>query len=68
MKSIMSEALNHCQEDRHLIVSLERAKWELSDAEKELKWVKSAIASSEKEYEYVQRKAAEIQKDLESER
>ncbi|XP_021740269.1 E3 ubiquitin-protein ligase BRE1-like 2 isoform X1 [Chenopodium quinoa] len=68
MKAIMSEALNHCQEDRHLIVSLERAKWELSDVEKELKWVKSAIASSEKEYEQVQRKTADIQKELGSER
>lgn len=68
MKAIMSEAINSCQEDRHLIVSLETAKWELADAEKELKWLKSAIASSEKEYEQIQRKAAEIQAELDSER
>ncbi|KAJ8433792.1 hypothetical protein Cgig2_025955 [Carnegiea gigantea] len=68
MKAIMAEAINSCQEDRHLIVSLEAAKWELADAEKELKWLKSAIASSEKEYEQIQRKAAEIQAELDSER
>ncbi|XP_021865497.2 E3 ubiquitin-protein ligase BRE1-like 2 isoform X1 [Spinacia oleracea] len=68
MKAIMTEAFKHCQEDRHLMVSIERTKWELSDAEKELKWVKSAIASSEKEYEQVQRKTAESQKGLNSER
>ncbi|CAO2834313.1 unnamed protein product [Amaranthus hypochondriacus] len=67
MKSIMCEALNHCQEDRHLIASLERAKWELLDVEKELKWAKSALASSEKEYEHIQRKTAEVQKELDME-
>ncbi|KAH9601964.1 hypothetical protein KSS87_000337 [Heliosperma pusillum] len=68
MKSMMLEALNTCQEDRHLLLSLETAKWELVDAEKELKWIKSATASSEKEYEQIQRKTAEIQKELEMER
>ena len=68
MKAIMAEAINSCQEDRHLIISLETAKWELADAEKELKWLKSAIASSEKEYEQIQRKAVEIQAELDSER
>lgn len=68
IKAIMSEALKHCQEDRHLNVNLERAKWELSEVEKELKWAKSALASSEKEYEQVQRKTVEIQKELDIER
>lgn len=68
MKTIMCEALNHCQEDRHLIVSLERAKWELLDVEKELKWAKSALTSSEKEYEHIQRKTAEVQRELDIER
>jgi len=68
MKAIISEAINSCQEDRHLVVSLETAKWELADSEKELKWLKSAIASSEKEYEQIQRKVAEIQVELDSER
>ncbi|KAK9757637.1 hypothetical protein RND81_01G175900 [Saponaria officinalis] len=68
MKSIMLEALNTCQEDRHLLLSLEMTKWELADTEKELKWLKSATASSEKEYEQIQRKTAELQKELEFER
>lgn len=68
MKVSIVEALKSTQEDKQLAVNLENAKWELSDAEKELKWLKSAVSSSEKEYEQVQRKWDEIQKELDIER
>lgn len=68
MKVCLAEALKYTQEDRHLAVSLETAKWELADAEKELKWLKSALASSEKEYEQIQRKKEEVQMELDNER
>lgn len=68
MKVSIVEALTSTQEDRQLAVNLEKARWELSDAEKELKWLKSAVSSSEKEYEQVQRKWDEIQKELDIEK
>ncbi|GMH00180.1 hypothetical protein Nepgr_002019 [Nepenthes gracilis] len=68
MKVTMSEAVKSTEEDRHLAVSLETAKWELADAEKELRWQKSAIASSEKEHEQIQRKIDEVQLELDGER
>lgn len=68
MKVCLAEALKHIQDDRHLAVSLETAKWELADAEKELKWLKSALASLEKEYEQIQRKKEEVQMNLDNER
>ncbi|KAL7199237.1 hypothetical protein ACSBR2_021509 [Camellia fascicularis] len=68
MKVCIDEALKSTQEDRHLAVNLEIAKWELADAEKELKWLKSAVSSSEKECEQIQRKMDEIQMELDSER
>lgn len=68
IKSCISEAGNYTLEDRHLAVSLETAKWELADAEKELKWLKSAASSSDKENEQIQRKMDEFQKELDTER
>ncbi|CAL5437772.1 unnamed protein product [Camellia sinensis] len=68
MKICIDETLKSTQEDRHLAVNLEIAKWELADAEKELKWLKSAVSSSEKECEQIQRKMDEIQMELDSER
>ncbi|GAB2271335.1 hypothetical protein Dimus_006176 [Dionaea muscipula] len=68
MKVVMSDAMKSTEEDRHLAVSVETAKWELADAEKELKWQKSAIASSEKEYEQIQWKIEETRLELEKER
>lgn len=65
---MISEAVNSTQEDRHLAISLECAKWELADTEKELKWMKSAIASSEKEYEQIQSMTEEIRLELVNER
>ncbi|KAK9156609.1 hypothetical protein Scep_003183 [Stephania cephalantha] len=68
IKSLLTEAAKASQENRHLALSIDNAKWELTDAEKELKWLKSAIASSEKELEQNQRKMSELQQDLEIER
>lgn len=68
MKVCLTETLKFIEEDRHLALNLEIAKWELTDAEKELKWLKSAIASSEKENEHSQRKMDEIKTELDRER
>ncbi|XAR62895.1 Ubiquitin--protein ligase [Bertholletia excelsa] len=68
MKVCITEAVKSAQEDRRLAVNLEVAKWELADAEKELKWLKSAVSSSEKEYEQIQRKMDEVQLELDNER
>ncbi|KAK3030124.1 hypothetical protein RJ639_038873 [Escallonia herrerae] len=68
LKVYTEEALKSTQEDRRLAVNLETVKWELADAEKELKWLKSAVFSSEKEYEQIQRKMDEIQNELDNER
>ncbi|KAL6975025.1 E3 ubiquitin-protein ligase BRE1-like 2 [Sarracenia purpurea var. burkii] len=68
MKVCLAEALKSTQEDRHLVVNLETTRWELADAEKELKWLKSAVSSSEKESEQIQRKMDEVQAKLDSER
>lgn len=68
MKVCLTEALKSSPEDRHIAINLETAKWELVDAEKELKWLKSALTSSEKDYEQIQRKMDDIQKELDNER
>lgn len=68
MKTCLSEAIKSSQEDRHLAISLENTKWELADAEKEFKWLKSALSSSEKENEQIERKKEEVRKQLEIER
>lgn len=68
MRVHITEALSHTQEDRHLAFLLETAKRELGDADKELKWLRSAASSAEKEYEQLQRKLDEIQMELETER
>lgn len=68
MKAFLAEALKYTQEDRHVAVGLETAKLELADAEKDLKWLKSTLASSEKEYEQIQRRKEEVQMELENER
>ncbi|XP_043693434.1 E3 ubiquitin-protein ligase BRE1-like 2 isoform X2 [Telopea speciosissima] len=68
IKAYLTEAGTASLENRHLTINIESAKWELADAEKELKWLKAAVSSSEKEFEHNQRKAVEIQLELESER
>ncbi|KAL1203722.1 E3 ubiquitin-protein ligase BRE1-like 2 [Cardamine amara subsp. amara] len=68
MKGCFSEAYKFIQEDRHLAISLETTKWELADAEKEFRWLKSAVSSSEKEYEQISRRRNDIKLELEDER
>uniref|UniRef100_A0A6N2M9N3 E3 ubiquitin protein ligase n=1 Tax=Salix viminalis TaxID=40686 RepID=A0A6N2M9N3_SALVM len=68
MKHCLIEAVRSTEEDRRLAINLESARWELMDAEKELRWLKHAVSSSEKEYEQVQKKINEIQTELDSER
>ncbi|XP_011010702.1 PREDICTED: E3 ubiquitin-protein ligase BRE1-like 2 isoform X3 [Populus euphratica] len=68
MKHCLIEAVRSTEEDRRLAINLESARWELMEAEKELKWLKYAVSSSEKEYEQVQKKINEIQTELDSER
>ncbi|KAL0459890.1 UNVERIFIED_CONTAM: E3 ubiquitin-protein ligase BRE1-like 2 [Sesamum latifolium] len=51
-----------------MAVTLEAAKWELADAEKELKMLKSTVLSSEKEHEQILRKIDDIQIELDNER
>lgn len=68
MKVHITEALSYTQEDRHLALLLETAKRELGDADKELKWLRSAASSAEKEYEQLQRKLGEIQMERVTER
>ncbi|RDY10395.1 E3 ubiquitin-protein ligase BRE1-like 2, partial [Mucuna pruriens] len=68
MKAILSEAIKCNQEEKHLAVTLEFAKWELADAEKELKVLKSAVSSSEKEYDQIQKDTEAIEVELNNER
>ncbi|CAH2033483.1 unnamed protein product [Thlaspi arvense] len=68
MKGCFSEAYKLIQEDRHLALSLETTKWELGDAEKEFRWIKSAVSSSEKEYELISRRTSDIKLELDDER
>lgn len=68
MKVCLAEAIGLTEEDRHLAVNLETARWELIDAEKELKWLKYSGSSSEKEYEQIQKKIDEVQTELHNER
>ncbi|XP_022001160.1 E3 ubiquitin-protein ligase BRE1-like 2 isoform X2 [Helianthus annuus] len=68
MNSCITHALKSTEEDRHLAVNLENSKWELSNADKELKCLKSLLSSSEKEYDQIHRKTEEIQEELDNER
>lgn len=68
MKALLNEAIKCTEEERHLAVNLETAKWELADAEKEMKSLRSALSSSEKEYEQIQQDIEDAQIELDSER
>lgn len=68
MKMDLNEASKASMESKHLSLSVESAKWELADAEKELKWLRSSVASSEKEFEQTQQKLLEFEAELERER
>ncbi|PWA91836.1 histone mono-ubiquitination 2 [Artemisia annua] len=68
MNACVAHALKSTEEDRHLAVNLESSKLELSNADKELKCLKSLLSSSEKEQDHIRRKTEEIQEDLDNER
>lgn len=68
MKALLTEATKTAEEDRHLAVNVETAKWELADAEKELQWLKSAVSSSEKEHAHIQKDINDIELELHIER
>ncbi|KAK9079049.1 hypothetical protein SSX86_000718 [Deinandra increscens subsp. villosa] len=68
MNSCITHALKSTEEDRRLAINLENSKWELSNADKELKCLKSLLSSSEKEYDQIHRKTEEIQEELDNER
>ncbi|KAI3822910.1 hypothetical protein L1987_10511 [Smallanthus sonchifolius] len=68
MNSCITHALKSTEEDRHLANNLENSKWELSNADKEFKCLKSLLSSSEKEYDQIHRKMEEIQEELDNER
>ncbi|KAG8092228.1 hypothetical protein GUJ93_ZPchr0012g19682 [Zizania palustris] len=68
MKTYVAQAMKSSSENRHLAISLERTMLELSDAEKEYKYLRSAAGSAEKEYEINQKKLAELKMELERER
>lgn len=68
MKASLTQAAKISLENRHVSIKTENAKLELADAEKELKWLRSAVDSSEKEYEQNQRKMVQLRKELEDKR
>ncbi|KAI4308406.1 hypothetical protein L6164_031486 [Bauhinia variegata] len=68
MKAVLSDAIKSTIEEKHLAVTLESTKWELADAEKELKWLKSAVTSSDKEYDQIQKDVEAVQIELDAER
>ncbi|XP_039066401.1 E3 ubiquitin-protein ligase BRE1-like 2 isoform X2 [Hibiscus syriacus] len=67
MKVCLTDAVKFTEEDRHFMISLETAKSELADADKEFKWLKSSAASCEKDYEQLQRKVDEFRSKLDKE-
>ncbi|KAL5565112.1 hypothetical protein UlMin_028276 [Ulmus minor] len=68
IKGLLIEAIKTAEEERHVALNLETAKWELANAEKEAKWLKSAAISSEKKYEQIQQDIDDIRIELENER
>lgn len=68
MRGYVKDAIKSTQEDRHLAVNLDNVKWELANADKELKWLRSAVSSSEKENDQIRRKMDEVKMELDNER
>ncbi|ONK75057.1 uncharacterized protein A4U43_C03F12870 [Asparagus officinalis] len=68
MKAYIGQAIKTSSENRHVAVNLEKAKMELAEAEKRLRWVKSVAESSDKEYEQNQKKILELKMELDCER
>ncbi|KAJ1697593.1 hypothetical protein LUZ63_006105 [Rhynchospora breviuscula] len=68
MKASMAQSNKTSSEKRHLALSLEKTMLELSNAEKELKWLRSFVGSSQKDYEQNQNRVSELRLELEQER
>ncbi|KAG2656404.1 hypothetical protein PVAP13_1KG078600 [Panicum virgatum] len=68
MKICVAQAIKTSAENRHLAISLERTALEVSNTEKELKWLRSSVGSSEKEYDQTQEKISKLRNLLEHER
>ncbi|EMS63299.1 E3 ubiquitin-protein ligase BRE1-like 2 [Triticum urartu] len=68
MKAYVAQAIKTSSENRHHAITIEKTLLEVSEAEKELKWLRSVVGSSEKEYEQNQKKIAELRTELERER
>jgi E3 ubiquitin-protein ligase BRE1 len=68
MNTCVAQAIKTSAENRHLTISLERIAVEVSNTDKELKWLRSSVGSSEKEYEQTQQKISELRALLEHER
>ncbi|XP_052181272.1 E3 ubiquitin-protein ligase BRE1-like 2 isoform X2 [Diospyros lotus] len=68
VKACILEEVKSAKEELNLAVNLQAAVWKLDDAEKEVKWLKSAVSSYENEYEQIQRKIDETRMELERER
>ncbi|EHA8591515.1 putative E3 ubiquitin-protein ligase BRE1-like 2 [Cocos nucifera] len=68
MKAYVAQACKASLENRHITISLNQAKVELADAEKELMWLRSTYDASQKEYEQNQKRIADLRLELERER
>ncbi|XP_078155024.1 histone mono-ubiquitination 2 isoform X2 [Carex rostrata] len=68
MKACTVQAIKTLSENRHLILSLEKTMLELSDAEKEVKSLRSFLASNQKDFEENQKRVSELRLELEQER
>ncbi|KAK8445710.1 hypothetical protein SEVIR_9G372800v4 [Setaria viridis] len=68
MKTCVAQAIKTSAENRHLTISLERTALDMSNTEKELKWLRSSVGSSEKEHDQTQQKISELRILLEHER
>ncbi|KAJ6812009.1 E3 ubiquitin-protein ligase BRE1-like 2 [Iris pallida] len=68
MKAYIAQAIKTSIENRRVNINLDKSILELAEAEKELKWVKSAVDSADKEYEHNQKRIIELRKELERER
>ncbi|KAJ0987534.1 hypothetical protein J5N97_005890 [Dioscorea zingiberensis] len=68
MKVQLAQAAKASADNRHIAIAMDKAKLDLEDAEKELKWLRSTVDSFEKEYEQNQKKILDIRMELEKER
>ncbi|KAL5707727.1 RING-type E3 ubiquitin transferase [Ranunculus cassubicifolius] len=68
LKANLIEVNKASIENRRVSLNVESAKWELSDAEKEMKWLRSAVGSSDREFEHIQQNVSQLEIELENER